>query len=109
MKKARVLPGFSLWCSSGLAEHAANHAADERARVPTAAAAAIMTPAPASATAAAMAAGRTIVGGVVAGTGGCRGRHDLGQQGLVLQLVEVAALGIAAGGLPAVDHGAGLF
>src|SRR4030081_2913275 len=41
--------------------------------------------------------------------GGWRRRDDLGQQGLVLQLVEVAALRIAAGGLPARDHGAGLF
>src|SRR3981081_3083362 len=32
---------------------------------------------------------------------------DLAQQRLVLQLVEVAALGIAAGGLPARDHAAG--
>src|SRR5437763_75468 len=44
---------------------------------------------------------------IVAGTRGRRGCHDLGQQGLVLQLVEVAALGVAAGGLPARDHGAG--
>ena len=36
-----------------------------------------------------------------------RGRDDFGQQRLVLQLVEVAALGIAAGGLPARDHGTG--
>ena len=36
------------------------------------------------------------------------GRDDLGQQRLVLQLVEVAGLGIAAGGLPAPDHRAGV-
>ena len=51
------------------------------------------------------AAGRAVR--LVAGT--CRGRgHNLGQQRLVLKLVEKAALGIAAGGLPARDDGAGL-
>src|SRR5262245_32881908 len=38
---------------------------------------------------------------------GRRGRHDLGQQRLVLQLVEIAAGGVAARGLPALDHAAG--
>ena len=38
-----------------------------------------------------------------------RRRDDFAQQRLVLQLVEVAALGIAAGGLPARDHRAGRF
>src|SRR3954470_12870815 len=58
-----------------------------------------------AATAAAFAARRLVV--IVAGTGlgGC---DDFGQQRLVLELVEVAGLRIAAGGLPARDHGAGL-
>src|SRR4051794_4105110 len=50
--------------------------------------------------------GRAAVG-LVAGTCGGRG-DDLAQQRLVLKLVEKAALGIAAGGLPAADDGAGL-
>ena len=41
------------------------------------------------------------------GARGRRSRHDLGQQRLVLQRVEIAARGIAAGGLPAGDHGPG--
>src|SRR5205814_9974272 len=53
------------------------------------------------------AAGGAALGTLVVGTRGRRGRDDLAQQRLVLQLVEVAALGIAAGGLPARDHAAG--
>src|SRR5262249_57589451 len=45
---------------------------------------------------------------IVAGTGGRLRRDDLRQQRLMLQLVEVAALRIAAGGLPAGDHVAGV-
>src|SRR5438445_197814 len=56
-------------------------------------------------TAARAATGRLLF--IVTGTRGRRGGHDFSQQGLVLQLVEVAALGIAAGGLPAREHRAG--
>src|SRR4029453_2518276 len=40
---------------------------------------------------------------LLVGVCGRRGRDDLGQERLVLQLVEIAALGIAARGLPARD------
>src|SRR6266516_6114463 len=56
---------------------------------------------------AATAAGAALGRSLLVGTRGRRGRDDLGQQRLVLQLVEVAALGIAAGGLPARDHATG--
>src|SRR5882757_10786007 len=49
---------------------------------------------------------RGFVVGVVAGNGGDAGREDFRLQRLVLQGVEVAALRIAAGSLPAADHGA---
>src|SRR6202012_5002590 len=45
-------------------------------------------------------------GGVVGG--GNAGRDDLAEQRLVLQRVEIAGDGIAARGLPALDHGAGV-
>src|ERR1700753_3191208 len=50
---------------------------------------------------------RMVVIGIVAGTG-LRGGDDLGEQGLVLQLVEEAAARIAAGGLPAAEHRTGV-
>jgi len=48
-----------------------------------------------------------LVAGVVGGSHA--GGDDLGQQRLVLQRVEEAGLRVAAGGLPARDHGAGGF
>src|SRR5258708_5593580 len=52
-------------------------------------------------------AGSALVGAVVAGARRSRG-HDLGEQGLVLELVEKARRRIAAGGLPTLEHGAGV-
>src|SRR5260370_38880343 len=98
-----------------MAEHAAHHAAhdaaDEGAGVATttttptttttAAAAAIVTAAATTATAAV-----ARVGIVAGGLG--RG-DDLNEQRLMLELVQIAADGIATGGLPALDHRAGIF
>src|SRR5205085_4740887 len=91
-----------------VSEHAAHHPADQSAHESTgiAAAPATTATAPTATAAAAMTAGRMIVG-IIAGTG-CRGCHDLGEQRLVLELVEIACGGIAARGLPALDHGAGI-
>src|SRR5262249_23326006 len=61
-----------------------------------------------TAAAATAAAARRAAVGIVGGRGGRRRRHDFAQQRLVLQLVEVAGGGIAAGGLPALDHRAGV-
>src|ERR1700712_3106388 len=91
-----------------LTQHAAHDTADESAGTGGIAATTTTVRPRASASPSATTAGaatRALL--LVAGSG--RRRHDLGQQGLVLQLVEVAALGIAAGGLPAVDHGASRF
>src|SRR5580693_5549119 len=92
-----------------MAEHAAHHSAHDAAEegagvaaTATTAAAAIVT---AAATAAAVAC-RMIVGIVAGGLGG---GDDLGEQRLVLELVQIAADGIATGGLPALDHRAGIF
>src|ERR1700726_4823605 len=89
--------------------HAAHDAADEGAGVAAtttaATAAAIVTAA--ATTAAAAVTRRMIVRGLIArGLG--RG-DDLGEQRLVLELVQIAADGIATGGLPALDHRAGIF
>src|ERR1700754_4431337 len=96
------------------AHHAAHPARDkaahEGAGISTAAATSTTASAaivPAAATAAALAAARATIGAVGV-LGALRGRHDLGQQRLVLQLVEIAARGIAACGLPALDHVAGV-
>src|SRR5205807_7164686 len=105
-EKARDDPGLVRIGVRGpnLAQHAAHHAADKGAGVwaATAAATTLTTTAPATTTALAA---RTVL--VIAGTCRRRGGDDLRQQGLVLQLVEEAGLGVAAGGLPAGDHGAG--
>src|ERR1700678_3423238 len=90
--------------SPALPEQSADDAADEAAG---ATAAAVMTATATAATTTVMAARGVIIGVLVAAAG--LGGDDLGQQRLVLQLVEIAALGIAAGGLPARDHGAGRF
>src|ERR1700759_415907 len=83
--------------TSGLPEYSADHAADEAAGATAAAAIMMATAAASTATSAAR-----LVAGIVAGA--CRrGRDDFGKQSLVLQLVEIAALGIAACGLPAGD------
>src|SRR5262245_25885883 len=95
------------------AHHAANHVAHEGAGVGAAttatataaatAASAATTTTTAAATAVANLATARVVGIIGAGCGG-RCRDDLGEQRLVLELVEIAAHGIAAGGLPALDH-----
>src|SRR5688572_3608722 len=102
-KPGRRSRAFALSCRRALAKHAAHYAADEAAG-----AGGIR----------AMISGRTVNGGlltaattatagttarlllVVAGACGRRGRHDLGQQRLVLQLVEIAAGRVAARRLP---------
>src|SRR3954468_17408726 len=98
MEKARREPGF-LHLGSGLAsaaEHAAHHAADDaadegRARIGAAAAVGCRRAALGGA-----------AGGLLAFFARSRGgRNDLGEQRLVLELVEVAGRRIAAGSLPA--------
>src|SRR5882757_8020883 len=106
MQKAARRPPFVVKGFCSAAEQSAHHAAEEGAGAATAAAV-IMTAA-ASATAVTAGLARRLVVGVVAGSGGHTGRQDFGLQRLVLQRVEVAALRIAAGGLPAGDHGAGV-
>src|SRR6266850_3738872 len=92
-----------------LAQHAAHDAADE---APGAGgigttAAAMLARLLLNLRLAATATAGPALGTFFVGTGGRGGCHDFGQQRLVLQSVEVAALGIAAGGLPARDHGTG--
>jgi len=91
------------------AEKAAHHSAEQRKAAstsasPSASAAAIIAAAAASAAAAAVAA-RMAFGFFVAALKAC---DDLGKQGLVLELVEISAGGIAACRLPSPDHRAGL-
>src|SRR5207253_2759313 len=62
-----------------------------------------------SATAPATGDARFVVRGVVGGSRGNTGGEDFGLQRLMLHGVEVAGLRIAAGALPAGDHGAGGF
>src|SRR5262249_41488460 len=90
------------------AEHAAHHAADEAAGASGIATAMVtLTAATTAASATAAAGAATRLRLFVAGARGRGGRHDLGQQCLVLQLVEIAARGVPARGLPALDHAAG--
>src|SRR5206468_12589998 len=102
------------WVACALAQHAADDAADEAPRAGRIGSGVTLILALRlrlglrlclllAATAAGTALGRTLL----VGTRCRRGRDNLAQQRLVLQLVEVAALGIAAGGLPARDHGTG--
>src|ERR1700687_3648466 len=101
--------------SEHAAHHAAHHSTDEATGIPAttataaaaAAASATMT-ATATPAAAALSAANRLVIRVIAG-GGRGGRDDFRQQPLVRQLVEEAGLGIAPGGLPARNHGAGRF
>src|SRR5437879_603232 len=110
MRKARDQPGpFCKWAACALAQHAADDAADEAPGAGRIGSGIILILALRlrlclllSATTVGAALGPFLVG-----TRGRRGRDDLAQQRLVLQLVEVAALRIAAGGLPARDHAAG--
>src|SRR6478609_956620 len=103
-----MIPGFALRRSVELlAEHTADHAADEAPG-----ACGIATPVRTAGRRAASAA--TTAGAATGGTSfivaricGRRGCHDFGEQGLVLQPVEIAALRIAARRLPARDHDAG--
>src|SRR5579883_3580841 len=88
-------------------EHAAHHAADQAAHEGAGIAAAAAIAATSATTAAAVPHVAAAVGGGIVGRG-LAGRDDLGQQRLVLELVEIAADRIAAGGLPALDHRAGV-
>ena len=90
------------------AEKAAHHSAEQRKAAstsasPSASAAAII--AAAAASAAAAVAARMAFGFFVAALKAC---DDLGKQGLVLELVDISAGGIAACRLPSPDHRAGL-
>ena len=107
-KKARREPGFLLDMVDGrsaserAAQHAADHTADEgrAGRVP--AAAALNRSGGRSALRLGLRAPHRLFSGIDGG--GRRGCDDFRQQSLVLQPVEVAALGVAACGLPARDH-----
>src|SRR6202158_2939113 len=94
--------------SEHAAHHAAHHSTDEAtgisAAAATTAASATMT-ATATPAAALRAANRLVIRFI--GGGGRGSRDDFRQQRLVLQLVEESGLGIAPGGLPARNHGAG--
>ena len=90
----------------GLAEHPAHHPADHAAG-PTTTATASVTIAATSATAAPATVAVARTGLIAIDIHSRRGRHDFGQQGLVLQLVQIAGFGIAAGGLPPDKHGTG--
>src|SRR3954454_12980765 len=109
MKKARDEPGPSCkWIACALAQHAAHDAADE---APGAGwigtSVGVVLPLRLGLRLCLTGTGGPALRPLLVGTRGRRGRDDLAQQRLVLQLVEVAALGIAAGGLPARDHAAG--
>ena len=109
-EKAReMIPGFRRVHSyRRLAQHAADHAADEGAGVRTAA---IVSHRRRRRhlrhRCGAGEGGRAVF--IAGARGRLRGGDDFRQQRLVLQLVEEARRRIAAGGLPARDHGAGLF
>src|SRR5215208_2981351 len=103
-------PGlFCRWIACALAQHAADDAADEASGAGgvgtgrTVLARLSLRLRLSLRWAAGAALGRPLL----VGTRGRRRRDYFGQQRFVLQLVEVAALGIAAGGLPARDHAAG--
>src|SRR3954468_6905984 len=110
MKKARDEPGpFCKWIACALAQHAAHDAADEAPGAGWIGTSVVVLPLRLGLglRLCLTAAGGPALGPILVGTRGRRGRDDLAQQRLVLQPVEVAALGIAAGGLPARDHAAG--
>ena len=103
-------PGlFCRWIACGLAQHAAHDAANEASGAGgvgtgrTVLARLSLRLRLSLRWAAGAALGRPLL----VGTRGRRRRDYFGQQRFVLQLVEVAALRIAAGGLPARDHTAG--
>ncbi len=95
------------FCLSAATEQSAHHAAEQTAGAAhaTATAAAATTMITPAATTGGPATRRLVTG--IAGPGDA-GRDDLGLQRLVLELVEVAGRRIAARGLPALDHRAGL-
>src|SRR6476659_4423351 len=112
MKRPGTNPGLLSGIAAVSAQHAADHAADEAAGAGRIGARVVVVLALRRRGCLLLGLRLRLAGGaafrtLLFRTRSRRGRHDLGEQRLVLQLVEVAALGIAAGGLPACDHAAG--
>src|SRR5689334_19937221 len=108
MKRPGIIPGLLPNEYAASAKHAADHAADEAAGAGRIGAAVVVVALRRGLLRLrlCLARGAALRALLVGACSRCR-RDDLGQQRLVLQLVEVAALGIAAGGLPARDHRTG--